>query len=160
MKLQYTVGCILVGAVKDHMRLARMLSIFVAALGTVSMALAANYNDLVAQGYRWVTVDGPYGCPSKTDLQQITRNRTEEAEFGMAGQLRAYYLIPGNVVQVVEEDKVSGMSKIRIDGIVKELWTFTKFLSRRPIKDTYGVIEIPETASFNPYDYISRYGSR
>jgi hypothetical protein len=114
----------------------------------------------VAQGYRWVTVDGPYGCPSKADLQQITRSRTEEAEIGMAGQLRAYYLIPGNVVQVVEEDKVSGMSKIRIGGIVKELWTFTRFLSRRPIKDTYGVIEIPETATFSPDDYISRYGSR
>jgi hypothetical protein len=106
-----------------------------------------------------VTVDGPYGCPSKADLQQITKNRTDDAELAMVGQLRAYYLIPGNVVQVVQEDTVSGMSKIRAAGIVKDLWTFTKFLSRRPIKDTYGVIEIPETVTFIPDDHISRYGS-
>jgi len=67
----------------------------------------------------------------------------------MVEQLRAYYLIRGNVVQVVEEDTVSGLSKIRAPGIVRELWTLTKFFSRRPIRDTYGVIETPETPTFN-----------
>jgi hypothetical protein len=75
-------------------------------------------------------------------------------------KLRAYYLIPGNVVQVVQEDTVSGMSKIRAAGIVKDLWTFTKFLSRRPIKDTYGVVEIPETPTLSADADSRRYGSR
>jgi hypothetical protein len=107
-----------------------------------------------------VTVDGPYGCPSKANLKQITKYRTDDAELAMVGQLRAYYLIPENVVQVVQEDTASGMSKIRAAGIVKDLWTFTKFLNRRPTKDTYGVIETPETVAFEPDDHISRYGSR
>src|ERR1700732_1932886 len=25
----------------------------------------------LSKGFRWVTVDGPYGCPSKDDLRQI-----------------------------------------------------------------------------------------
>jgi hypothetical protein len=113
----------------------------------------ANYNDLVVQGYRWVNVDGPHGCPAKADLQQITKNRTGDAELARVEQLRAYYLITGTIVQVVQEDTASGMSKIRAAGIVTDLWTFTKVLSRRPIKGTYGVIEIPEMATKVPeYD--------
>jgi hypothetical protein len=160
MKLQYFLGSFLVAAAKNYLRLPLILSVGAAALGTASTALAANYDDLVAQGYRWVIVDGPYGCPSRADLQQITKHRTDDAELAMVGQLRAYYLIPGNVVQVVQEDTVSGMSKIRAAGIVKDLWTFTKFLSRRPIKDTYGVVEIPETPTLSADDDSRRFGSR
>ena len=160
MKLQFLVGPILVAAAKNYLRLPIILSVGTVVFGPVSMALAADYNDLVAQGYRWVTVDGPYGCPVKADLQQITKNRSEDTELAMVEQLRAYYLIPGNVVQVVQEDTASGMSKIRAAGIVRELWTFAKFLSRRPIRDTYGVIETPEMVAFKPDDHIRRYGSR
>ena len=39
------------------MKLPTMLS--VAAVLLTSAGLAANYDDLVAKGYRWVTVDGP-----------------------------------------------------------------------------------------------------
>jgi hypothetical protein len=28
-------------------------------------ASARDYHDLVAQGYRWVKIDGPYACPPK-----------------------------------------------------------------------------------------------
>ena len=31
-------------------------------VGLVSAGLAANYDDLIKQGYRWVTVDGPLAC--------------------------------------------------------------------------------------------------
>ena len=149
MKSQYFVDSGRVAAAKTFFRLLIIVSIEAAALGTVPAALAANYDYLVAQGYRWVTVDGPYGCPSKANLRQITKHRTEDAELAMVEQLRASYLIRGNVVQVVEEDTVSGLSKIRAPGIVRELWTLTKFFSRRPIRDTYGVIETPETPTFN-----------
>jgi hypothetical protein len=111
IKLQYFVASIPVAVSKSYLRLAIILSVGAAALGTVSTALAANYDDLVAQGYRWVIVDGPYGCPSKADLQQITKYRTDDAELAMVGQLRAYYLIPGEVVQVVQEDTVSGCQR-------------------------------------------------
>jgi hypothetical protein len=160
MKLQLFVSPILVAAAKNYLRLPIILSVGAIAFGPVSTALAANYNDFVAQGYRWVTVDGPYGCPVKADLQQITKNRTEDTELAMVEQLRAYYLIPGNVVRIVQEDKASGMSQIRAAGIVRDLWTFTKFLSRRPIRDTYGVIETPEIIDSKLDDHSSRYGSR
>ena len=72
MKSQYFVDSGRVAAAKTFFRLLIIVSIEAAALGTVPAALAANYDYLVAQGYRWVTVDGPYGCPSKADLRQIT----------------------------------------------------------------------------------------
>ena len=137
-----------------------IVSVGSVALGPVSTALATDYNALIAQGYRWVTVDGPYGCPAKADLQLVTKNRSEETELAMVEQLRAYYLIPGNVVRVVQEETAAGMSKIRAAGIVRDLWTFTKFLSRRPIRDTYGVIETPEIIDSKPDNHSSRYGSR
>jgi hypothetical protein len=31
-------------------------------------------------------------------------------------------------------------------GIPKELWTQTKFLSKRPVENAFGVIETPETS--------------
>ena len=39
-----------------------ILSVATAAAGLVSAGLAANYDDLIKQGYRWVTVDGPLAC--------------------------------------------------------------------------------------------------
>ena len=36
---------------------------------TLWSPLAASEEDLAAKGYRWVSVDGPYGCPSKDDLR-------------------------------------------------------------------------------------------
>ena len=113
-------------------------------LETAKLGLAANDNAHLVQGYRWVAVDGPYGCPSKADLQQmIAKYRTDKTELEMVEQLRAYYLIPGTMVQVLQEDAASGTSKVRVAGIVRDLWTLTKFLTRRPMKDPYGVIETP-----------------
>ena len=114
------------------------------AFGLVSIGLAANDNELAAKEYRWIVVDGPYACPSKEDLRQTTKHPTDETELQMVEQLRAYYLVSGTIVQLVQADAASGMSQIRFGGITRDLWTFTKFLSKRPLKDPYGVIETPE----------------
>jgi hypothetical protein len=118
-----------------------------AAVGLGSTASADPNNDLTAQGYRWVAVDGPYACPSKDDLREITRHRTDLLEVKMVSDLRAYYLIRGVIVQVLQEDAASGMSEIHLPGGFKTFWTLQRFLSRSPIKDTFGVVETPTTSS-------------
>jgi hypothetical protein len=76
----------------------------------------------------------------------------------MIEQLRAYYLIEGAIVQVVLEDATSGMSQIHTAGIKPDVWTLTRFLSRRPIKNTYGEIETPETLGLIPTKIMGDYG--
>jgi hypothetical protein len=122
----------------------------VAAVGLGSAASADPYKDLAAQGYRWVIVDGPYACPSKDDLQEIARHRTDLLEVKMVSELRAYYLIRGVIVQVVQEDAASGMSEVHLPGGFRTFWTLTRFLSKSPIKDTFGVVETPTTSSLIP----------
>jgi hypothetical protein len=65
--------------------------IIVLAAATIvgSTASAGPYKDFTAQGYRWVAVDGPYACPSKDDLQKITRHRTDLLEVKMVSGFRA-----------------------------------------------------------------------
>jgi hypothetical protein len=50
--------------------------------------------DLIAMGYRWVTVDGPYACLTEQDVRQITSDHTDLRELHMVENLQAYYLIP------------------------------------------------------------------
>jgi hypothetical protein len=57
---------------------------------------------------------------------------------------------PGTIVQVTEDDPSSGLSQIRMAGITVDLWTLTKFLSKQAVRDTYGVIETPETSGLIP----------
>jgi hypothetical protein len=128
------------------MKIAIILSVASAAVVLTSVGLASSYDELAAKGFRWVTVDGPYGCPSKDDLRQITKNRTDEIELRMVEQLRAYYLIPGGIVRLVQQDAASGMAQIHSAEIVTDLWTLSVFLSKRPVKNTYGAIETPETS--------------
>ena len=89
----------------------------------------------------------PYACPSKDDLREITRHRTDLLEVKMVSDLRAYYLIRGVIIQVVQEDPASGTSEVRLPGGFKTFWTLTRFLSRSPIRDTWGVVETPTTSS-------------
>ncbi len=44
-------------------------------------ALADHYKDLAAQGYRWVTVNGPYACETEQDLQPIERNVADSVRW-------------------------------------------------------------------------------
>jgi len=104
---------------------------------------AANYDDLLKQGYRWVTFDGPYACVSVDDLRKVTRGGGDELQLKLVEQLKAYYLIQGTMVQVIKEDKSAGVSQIRIDGITTPLWTRNEYLSRHPLKSIMGRMETP-----------------
>jgi hypothetical protein len=113
-------------------------------------ALADHYKDLAAQGYRWVTVNGPYACQTEQDLQRIVAHRTDATELEAVQNIQCYYLIPGTVVQVIDEDPARSMSKIRLGSIIKSLWTYNRFLSKQPVQDTYGNIETPEECGLIP----------
>jgi hypothetical protein len=125
-----------------------LIAVIVAAfhLGPVCTALANNYSDLAAQGYRWAIVDGPYVCTSEQDVQRIVGHHTDETELHMVESIRCYYLIPGTIVQVIREDPANGMSEIRLGSITRSLWTYSRFLSKHPVHDTYGDIETPENS--------------
>jgi hypothetical protein len=127
---------------ETFMKVPTLLSVGVAILLT-SQGFAVPYDDLATKGYRWVNTNGPYACPSKDDLRQIIKRHTDEAEVQMIEQLRAYYLIEGAVVQVVLEDAAAGMSQIRSAEIGPDVWTLTMFLSKHPVRNTDGEIEVP-----------------
>ena len=131
-----------------------ILAVGVAAITLTSSALGDKYSDLVAKGYRWSTVDGLYACVAKDDVRRMVNNPTsvagDEVALKMVEQVKAYFMTPGTIVQVTEEDSGSGLSKIRIAGITVDLWTLTRFLSKHAVKDTYGVIETPETSGLIP----------
>ena len=119
-------------------------------LSLTSPAFADKYNDWAAQGYRWVTVNGPYACGTDQDVQRIVGHHTDETELHMVEDIRCYYLIPGTIVQVIKEDSANGMSEIRLGGVSRPLWTYSRFLSKHPVQDTYGIIETPENSGLIP----------
>ena len=73
-----------------------------------------------------------------------------KSRLKLVEQVKAYFMVPGKIVQVTEEDPSSGLSKIRMAGITVDLWTLTRFLSKHAVRDTYGVIETPETSGLIP----------
>ena len=117
-------------------------------LGMTRTASAEDPQDLAAKGYRWVTVNGPYACPSEQEVRHVTGDPTDATELQMVEDGTAYYLIPGTLVQVVRDDPANGMSEILLGGITRPLWTYTKYLTPRPIHDTYGIVETPATSGF------------
>src|SRR3984957_9956517 len=127
-----------------------VLAVAVAAMAFVSTASASKYDDLVAKGYRWATADGPYACVAKEDAHRMANNPGDSVILKMVEQVKVFYLTPGTIVQVTEEDPHSGTSRIRMAGITVDLWTLTRFLSKHPIKDTYGVVETPDTSGLIP----------
>jgi hypothetical protein len=44
-------------------------------------SVGENYRDLVGQGYRWLTVNGPYAWPTKEDLDRITSHPTDDIDI-------------------------------------------------------------------------------
>jgi hypothetical protein len=115
-------------------------------LSLTCTTLADNYSHLAAQGYRWVTVDGPYACTTEQNVQRIAGHRTDATELEVVENIRCYYLIPGTIVQVIKEVPANGMSEMRLASVTRSLWTYTRFLSRHPIPDTYGITETPENS--------------
>ena len=119
-------------------------------LALICTALADNNSDLAAQGYRWVTINGPYACGTDQDVRRIVDHHTDETELHMVEEIRCYYLIPGTIVQVIKDDSPNGMSKVRLGSVSRSLWTYTRFLSQHPVRDTYGIIETPEHSGLLP----------
>ena len=139
--------------IQKSMKARTILAVAASAITLTSSALGDKYSDLVAKGYRWVIADGLYACVSKDDVRRMVNNPTDEFnefDLKMVEQVKVYFLIQGMIVQVTEEDPSSGLSKIRIAGITVDLWTLTRFLSKHAVKDTYGVIETPETSGLIP----------
>ena len=125
------------------MKVRTILGLAAAAILPTSAALADKYDELVTKGYRWVTTDGPFACRSKDDLHRLITNQSDENRLRMVSQGGVYYLIRGVIVQVVQEDKASGLSQVHWDGIAANLWTPSKFLSRHPITNILGTISLP-----------------
>ena len=69
-----------------------------------------------------------------------------------------YYLIQGALIKIIQEDGSTGMAQIRAAGIKSDLWTYNKFLSRRPIKNAYAAIEPPETSGLIAGDTLTKMG--
>ena len=140
--------------IQKSMKRRTILAVAAAAITLTSGALGDEYSDLVAAGYRWVTADGLYACVSKDDVSRMVNNPSspdgDEVELKMVEEVKAYYLIPGTIVQVDEDDSRDGLSEIRMAGITVDLWTLTRFLAERAVKDTYGVIETPATSGLIP----------
>ena len=101
---------------KKYMKLLTILLAPIVAVEMASTALARDYKDLVAEGYRWVSLDGPYACPTKEDLRGITSEPSDFNELHMVEQVRAYFLIQGALVKVIQEDESTGMAQIRAAG--------------------------------------------
>jgi hypothetical protein len=137
-------------------RFMRVLTIILAAViaGLAPTALADTYKDLAAQGYRWVSVDGPYACRSKDELRKIGKHPTDEIGLRMVQEGGAYYLIQGQIVQVDLEDPTAGMSQIHVPGHATKVWTLTRFLSRKPVRDASGIFETPTTLNMMPTEQM------
>jgi hypothetical protein len=136
--------------------LKELMKLLISFMTAVSLGLACtvlgddNYSALAAQGYRWVTVNGPYACNTEQDVERITAHHTDATELEVVQNIQCYYLIPGTIVQVIKEDPTRGMSEIRLGSITRSLWTYSRFLSKHPVRDTYGVIETPENSGLIP----------
>jgi len=113
-------------------------------VGVLPATLAADYKDWVAKGYRWSSVGGLHAYRNKDDAKN---ERSRRENKSVSEEVRyAYYLRPGKIVFVVATDAADGLSQIRMGGISSDLWTQTKYLSTRPVKNAVGKIETPETA--------------
>jgi hypothetical protein len=132
------------------MRPPSLLAVAVAVMSLASSVLADKYEDLVAKGFRWATADGPYAAVSKEDARRVAGHLSDSVIIKLVEEVKVYYLTPGTLVQVTDEDKKAGLSKIRMAGITSDLWTLSSFLTKHPIKDTYGVVETPETSGLIP----------
>jgi hypothetical protein len=119
-----------------------------AVVGILPAALAADYQEWVAQGYRWSLVSGLHAYRSKDDAKD-ERSRREKSSVSEKLQY-AYYMRPGKCVLVIAADPAAGLSQIRMGGIASDLWTATKNLSTRPVKNSVGKIETPDMAGILP----------
>jgi len=114
--------------------------------GTVTTATATDFKALADEGYRWVRVNGPYATPNKNDAAKLAGAKSASTDIDLQDKAHAYFLLPGMLVFVLENDRAAGLSRVRASGIVVDLWTETRYLSAQPLKDSYGVTETPDSS--------------
>jgi hypothetical protein len=127
-----------------------ILIVMAISVGLSCTAPADNYDTLAAKGYRWVAIHGPYASTTKQGVQRISDHRAGLTESQILEDAQAFYLIPGRIVQIIKEDPATGMSQVQMGGFTTFLWTYSRFLSKRPIRDIYGVVETPENSALVP----------
>jgi hypothetical protein len=126
---------------------AKFLALFcLLSAATVTTATATDFKALAEQGYRWVRVNGPYATPNKNDAAKLADAKSASTDVELQDKTHAYFLLPGMLVFVLENDSAAGLSRVRASGIVVDLWTETKYLSTQPLKDSYGVTETPDSS--------------
>jgi hypothetical protein len=126
---------------------AKFLALFcLVTAATVTTAPATDFKALAEQGYRWVRVNGPYATPNKNDAAKLAGAKNASTNVELQDKTHAYFLLPGMLVFVLENDSAAGLSRVRASGIVVDLWTETKYLSSEPLKDSYGVTETPDSS--------------
>jgi hypothetical protein len=126
---------------------AKSLALFCLLLATtVTAATATDFKALAEEGYRWVRVNGPYATPNKNDAAKLADAKNASSDVELQDKTHAYFLLPGMLVFVLENDTAAGLSRVRASGIVVDLWTETKYLSDHPLKDSYGVTETPDSS--------------
>ena len=91
-------------------------------------------------------VNGPYATPNKSDAAKLAEAKSAATDIELQDKAHAYFILPGMLVFILENDSAAGLSKVRASGIVVDLWTETKYLSASPVKDSYGVTETPESS--------------
>ena len=120
-----------------------------------SLALAARFDQL---GRRLCRL-GSEGLPmvaSPRPVRLCLKGGSEKSRFPWRSKSKSdsighgYYLRPGKLVLVVETDAASALSRIRMNGAASPLWTATRNLSSRPVKNARGVIESPESTGLRP----------
>ena len=114
--------------------------------GTATTAIATDFKALAEEGYRWVRVNGPYATPNKNDAAKLAGAKSASTDIDLQDKAHAYFLLPGMLVFVLENDRAAGLSRVRASGIVVDLWTETRYLSAQPLKDSYGVTETPDSS--------------
>ena len=114
--------------------------------GMVTTATATDFKALAEEGYRWVRVNGPYATPNKNDAAKLAEAKSASSDVELQDKTHAYFLLPGMLVYILENDSAAGLSRVRASGIVVDLWTETRFLSTQPVKDSYGVTETPDSS--------------
>jgi hypothetical protein len=141
---------------QTYMRILMKLSIAALLIGMQATALSSNnYEDLAAEGYRWVNIDGPYASKFEDDAQRLSNNPTRDIKLRLLRAGGAYYLIQGNIVRVLRTDSRTGMAEIQVPDLVPALWTSAKFLSQRPVRDAFSMIETPDSIGWTFNDSSS-----
>ena len=140
-----------VGAPRSGLAAKFMAHFCLVSAAAVSTATATDFQSLAEQGYRWVRVNGPYGTPNKNDAAKLAGAKSAATDIELQDKTHAYFLLPGMLVFILENDSAAGLSRVRASGIVVDLWTETKYLSASPVKDSYGVTETPDSSGLGHF---------